>query len=123
MIHLQQVKGLEIYSADTILREISGLTNTVTVENLATGVKYGFNVKKELNELLVKSVKLKELLKKGGFYDLDYDNQFRPKEKYDTEKTGLKILWLPTGGCVQQLHVGVHQRQEVMKLFPDKDYR
>jgi len=86
--HLQQVKGLEVCSADTILRGIKELaTNTITLENPATGVKHDFNVNKKLNQLLVKSLKKTGLLKKGGFYDLDYDNQVQPNEKYDSKRT------------------------------------
>jgi hypothetical protein len=63
--YLQQVKGLEVCSADTILRGIKELaTDTITLENPSTKVKHDFTINKKLNELLVKSLKKNGLLKK-----------------------------------------------------------
>jgi len=56
--HLQQVKGLEVCSAATPLREIEKpATDSVTVENPVPGVKLGFIINKKLNKLLMKSLK------------------------------------------------------------------
>ncbi|MCH7398477.1 IS1380 family transposase [Belliella sp. DSM 107340] len=86
--HLQNVRGMRVCSADTILRGIKELaTDTLFMENPDSGVKHGFNLNPKLNNLLVKGLIQTEQLKTGIFYDLDYDNQVQPTEKYDAEKT------------------------------------
>jgi hypothetical protein len=86
--HLQQVRGMRVCSADTILRGIKELaTDTLFLENPDSGVKHEFNLNPKLNDLLVKALKLTGLLKTNKMYDLDYDNQVQPTEKYDAERT------------------------------------
>lgn len=53
--HLQQVRGIWVCSADTILRGIKELaTDTLFLENPDSGVKHEFNLNLKLNDLLVK---------------------------------------------------------------------
>ncbi len=86
--HLQQVRGMRVCSADTILRGIKELaTDTLFLENPDSGVKHEFNLNRKLNDLLVKALKLTGQLKTNKMYDLDYDNQVQPTEKYDAERT------------------------------------
>jgi hypothetical protein len=86
--HLQNVRGMHVCSADTILRGIKELaTDTLFLENPDSGVKHEFNLNPKLNDLLVKALKRTGQLKKNRLYDLDYDNQVQPTEKYDAEKT------------------------------------
>lgn len=86
--HLREVRGMRVCSADTILRGIKELaTDTSRLENPDSGVVHEFNLSPKLNDLMVKALKRTGQLKKGKLYDLDYDNQVQPTEKYDAAKT------------------------------------
>lgn len=86
--HLQNVRGMEVCSADSILRGIKELaTETLFFENPDSGVSHEFNLNQKLNDLMVKALKQTGQLKSYKYYDLDYDNQVQPTEKYDTKKT------------------------------------
>jgi uncharacterized protein Veg len=96
--HLQNVRGMRVCSADTILRGVKELaTDTLFLENPDSGVKHEFNLNPKLNDLLVKALKLTGQLKKNKLYDLDYDNQVQPTEKYDAEKTYKKTYGYQPG--------------------------
>ncbi|MGF1639236.1 MAG: hypothetical protein ACFCUU_19320, partial [Cyclobacteriaceae bacterium] len=56
-------------------------------ENPISGVIHGFNLNPKLNDLLVKGLLQTGQLEESKSYDLDYDNQVQPTEKYDSEKT------------------------------------
>lgn len=95
---LQHVRGMQVCSADTILRGIKELsTQTLFMENPDSGVKHGFNLNPKLNDLMVKALKHTKQLKSNRFYDLDYDNQVQPTEKYDAEKTYKKTYGYQPG--------------------------
>jgi hypothetical protein len=51
------------------------------------GNTYDFNINTKLNKLNIKSLILTKQLKKGTYYDFDYDNQIIATEKYDTKRT------------------------------------
>jgi len=96
--HLQLVKGMRVCSADTVLRGIKELTTETTlIENPISGVTHGFNLNPKLNDLLVKCLKQTGQLKKHKSYDLDYDNQVQPTEKYDAQKTYKKTCGYQSG--------------------------
>lgn len=85
--HLQNVKGLSVCSADTILRGIKELATPVEELTGPTGVKHFFNINMPLNKLMVKALIKTKQLEAGIGYTLDYDNQVVPTEKYDALKT------------------------------------
>ena len=96
--HLRNVRGIQVCSADTILRGIKELaTATEVFENPVTGVKHGFNLNPKLNDLLVKALKLTGQLRENKRYDLDYDNQVQPTEKYDAGMTYKKTYGYQPG--------------------------
>lgn len=96
--HLHNVRDLQVCSSDTILRGIGELaTDTLHLKNPDSGVEHGFNLNPKLNELMVKALKQTGQLKKHGYYDLDYDNQVQPNEKYDAEKTYKKTYGYQSG--------------------------
>lgn len=96
--HLQLIKGMRVCSADTILRGIKELsTDTLFFDNPNTGVRHGFNLNPKLNDLMVKGLKQTGQLQEGKCYDLDYDNQVQPNEKYDSEKTYKKTNGYESG--------------------------
>jgi hypothetical protein len=79
---------MHVCSADTVLRGVKELsTDTLFMENPDTGVKHEFNLNPSLNDLLIKGLKQTGQLKANKWYDLDYDNQVQPTEKYDAAKT------------------------------------
>lgn len=87
--HLKEVRGLNVCSADTILRGIKELATPVEELTGPTGVKHAFNINKPLNKLMVKALVKTGQLKTGSGrdYTLDYDNQVVPTEKYDALRT------------------------------------
>jgi uncharacterized protein Veg len=96
--HLQNVRGMNVCSADTILRGVKELAaDTLYLENPDSGVKHEFNLNPKLNDLMVKALKQTGQLKRSKPYDLDYDNQVQPTEKYDAEKTYKKTYGYQPG--------------------------
>lgn len=85
--HLQQVPGLHVCSADTILRGARELSTPVEELESSTGVKHKFNINRGLNQLLLRMLKKTGQLSQQGHYTLDYDNQIIPTEKYDAKNT------------------------------------
>ena len=84
---LKQVKGLNVCSADTILRGIGELSTPTDEHVSSTGVTHQFNINKNLNELLLKSLLKTGQLENLISYTVDYDNQVIPTEKYDAART------------------------------------
>lgn len=88
---LKAIPGNLVPSADTILRGIKELSTENTSYESINNIKYDFNINEKLNDLNIKTLLLNKQLKKGSFYDFDYDNQIIPTEKYDTERTYKKL--------------------------------
>lgn len=83
-----QVRGMSVCSADTILRGIKELScESMQVINPASGVTHQFNINAPLNELMIKALRKTGQLKAPAKYDLDYDNQVIATEKWDAAKT------------------------------------
>lgn len=96
--HLHQVRGMNVCSADTILRGIKELSCASTeLINPDSGVSHQFNINTTLNELLVKALQVTGQLQKGKTYDLDYDNQVIPTEKWDAARTYKKCYGYQPG--------------------------
>jgi uncharacterized protein Veg len=96
--HLRNIRGMQVCSPDTILRGIKELaTDTLHLKNLGSGVSHEFNLNPKLNDLMVKALKQTGQLKSYKYYDLDYDNQVQPNEKFDAEKTYKKIYGYQPG--------------------------
>lgn len=86
--HLHRVRGMNVCSADTILRGIKELSCASTeLINPDSGVSHQFNINLPLNELMVKALRVTGQLQKDKPYDLDYDNQVIPTEKWDAART------------------------------------
>jgi hypothetical protein len=84
---LAQIPNNAVASADTLLRTFSELaTENTTV--ISSGKKeYQFNVNEKMNNLNIKLLLQTKQLRKGKYYDFDYDNQIIEHEKYDAKKT------------------------------------
>ena len=85
--HLKQVKGMQVCSADTILRGIKELSTPTRTLISKTGVAHQFNINLPLNTLLLKTLKRTGQINHQAGYTLDYDNQVIPTEKYDAKRT------------------------------------
>jgi hypothetical protein len=78
---LERIPRNPVPSADTLLcgiKELSGEKNTIVS---SSGKKYNFNIHTKLNNLNIKSLLLTKQLRKGEYYDFDYDNQIFEHEK------------------------------------------
>jgi hypothetical protein len=85
---LEQVKGFEVCSADTLLRMQKELSTPKQTYTSDTGIEHDFNVNTKLNELMVRLlIASKQLNPKTNDYIFDYDNQFIPTEKYDSKRS------------------------------------
>lgn len=85
---LEQVKGFNASSADTLLRMQKELTTDKEIYVSPTGIKHEFNVSRKMNKLMVKLlVKSKQLNPKNKNYIFDYDNQFIATDKYDSKRS------------------------------------
>jgi len=128
--HLQNVRGMHVCSADTVLRGVKELaTDTLFMENPDTGVKHEFNLNPRLNDLLIKGLKQTGQLKANKWYDLDYDNQVQPTEKYDAAKTykknygyqpGIASIENPETGQVMPVYIEGRNGNSQAKYLQEK---
>jgi hypothetical protein len=85
--HLKSIPDNHVPSADTILRGVKEIATDNSTFISKQGNTYDFNINTKLNKLNIKSLILTKQLKKGTYYDFDYDNQIIATEKYDTKRT------------------------------------
>jgi hypothetical protein len=84
---LSQIPDNAVASADTLLRCFGELATENTTVISSSKKEYQFNINEKLNNLNIKSLLQTRQLKRGKFYDFDYDNQIIEHEKYDAKKT------------------------------------
>ena len=84
---LEQIPGNIVASADTSFRCFRELATENTPVISSKQKEYRFNINENLNDLNIKSLLHTKQLKKGKFYDFDYDNQIIEHEKFDAKKT------------------------------------
>ena len=85
---LEQVKGFEVCSADTLLRMQTEWRQKKKQRFQKQGFPHDFNINMGLNKLLVELlVQTGELSSKETDYIFDYDNQFIPTDKYDSKRS------------------------------------
>jgi hypothetical protein len=106
------VKGLSVCSADTLLRGVKELAcDSQTLIHPKSGVEHSFNVNSALNELLIKALRLTGQLSEDTGYDLDYDNQVIPTEKWDARRTYKKCSGYQPGiASIQNMPVYIEGR-------------
>jgi hypothetical protein len=85
--YLQDIPNHKVADADTILRVLKTLKTDKEKVESSKGNIYEINKNDKLNELNISLLKKTNLLKEGGFYDFDYDNEVLKTEKYDTKKS------------------------------------
>ena len=84
---LCNIMGMNVSSPDTILRLQKELCPNKEIHLSKAKVINEFSKNERLNELNLAVLLLTNQLKKGSTYDLDFDNQFIPCEKYDSKKS------------------------------------
>ena len=96
--------GTDTPSADTIGRGLKELTEDNKLYTCDhSDSEYKFNTADKLNRLLFKMIKKLGLIKAGSGIDLDFDHQFIPAHKYDSEYSykgdyGYFPGWATVGG-------------------------
>jgi hypothetical protein len=92
---LENIPQNKVAGPDTLLRVLNELASKNDTIVSSSGLKYQINTNEKLNDLNIKSLLLTKQLKKGEFYDFDFDNASTPlsnrqiieHEKYDAKKT------------------------------------
>lgn len=85
---LEQVKGFNVCSADTLLRMQKELATEKESFLSDSNIEHDFNINMDMNHLLVNLlVKTKQLLTGSNNCIFDYDNQFIPTDKYDSKRS------------------------------------
>lgn len=107
---LEQRPDTRIPSPDTLLRGIKELAVNDTEYVSEQGVSYAFNTAEKLNELLL-SLLLSTGQLNPGEYDLDFDHEFIPTEKYDTKFSYKKERgYFPGVATIGDKIVGIENR-------------
>jgi hypothetical protein len=84
---LENIPQNKVPSADTLLRELSDIATNSQQVTSSAGKNYTINIHEKLLDLNIKMLQQLNLLKRGEFQDLDFDNQILTHEKYDAKKT------------------------------------
>lgn len=109
--HLELRPDTEIPSPDTLLRGIKELSESDIYYTSDRGAKYAFNKAERLNNLMLDMFLQTGQLKKGLLCDLDFDHQFIPTEKYDTQYSYKKERgYFPGVATIGSLIVGMENR-------------
>lgn len=109
--HLELRPNTRIPSPDTLLRGIKDLSEENINFGSKQGLEYSFNKAKRLGALLLELLLHTGQLVKGQLYDLDFDHQFIPTEKYDTVYSYKKERgYFPGIASIGSLIVGLENR-------------
>ena len=83
---LENTHNMNVCSADTILRVQKELSTAKVLKTSKNGNLNEFNTNDKLNKLNINILVKTGALVAGKEYNLDFDNQFIPCEKYDSKK-------------------------------------
>jgi hypothetical protein len=86
--YLEDVKGIAVPGADTLLRVQKGLATKKETFTTDKGICHEININEKINRLMVKQlVHCRQLTSTNTEYTFDYDNQFLPTGKYDAKRS------------------------------------
>jgi hypothetical protein len=120
--HLKNVPGLKVSDADTILRVMKSLKTEKEQVIGPTGAVYQTNRNDKLNQMNIDILKHLGLLKAGGYYNFDYDNEVLKTEKYDTKKTYKMVNgYFPGMATIQGMPVYFENKDGNMNVKTDQD--
>lgn len=89
--YFQDVQGLTTPNSDTILGVLKNLKTSNQIVKNKKGEEYEINKHDQLNRLNISAMLQMNLLKRGEYYDFDYDNEALETEKFDTKMTYKKF--------------------------------
>lgn len=109
--HLELRLNTRIPSPDTLQRGIKELSEDNVSFRSKQGLEYSFNKAERLGALLLELLLHTGQLVRGQLYDLDFDHQFIPTEKYDTVYSYKKERgYFPGIATIDGLVVGLENR-------------
>ena len=115
--YLQKVPGMKIANADTILGVLKSLKTEKQEIIGPTGLVYQTNRHDKLNILNISILKSLGLLKEGGCYNFDYDNEVLKTEKYDSQKSYKMVNgYFPGMATIQGMPVYFENRDGNMNV-------
>jgi sporulation protein YlmC with PRC-barrel domain len=79
--------GTKVCSADTLLRAQKELATSTKIVFSKNNIENQINTNDILNKLNIKILKKINAFDSSKYYDLDFDNQFIPTDKYDSKKS------------------------------------
>ncbi len=107
---LLEVPDMKVMFADTILRVLKELKTEKVIHN-NNNVIHEYNDNPELNRLNIKIQKKIKFLREDCLYDLDFDHQFIPTEKYDSKKSYKKSDgYFPGNASINDLIIYIENR-------------
>lgn len=120
--YLKSVPDMKVANADTILGVLKSFkTNKEEVKG-PTGAVYQTNRNDKFNELNISLLKHVGLLKEGGYYNFDFDNEVLKTEKHDTQKTyKMANGYFPGMATINGMPVYFENRDGNMNVKTDQD--
>jgi hypothetical protein len=119
--YLKCVPGMKVADADTILKVLKSFKTENEQVKGPTGAIYETNRNDELNELNISILKHIGLLKTGGHYNFDFDNEVLKTEKYDTKKTyKMANGYFPGMGTINGMPVYFENKDGNMNVKTDQ---
>lgn len=107
---LKDVPNMKVMGADTILRTLKELATEKVIHN-NNGVIHEYNDNEKLNKLNIKTQKALGLLSEDKQYDLDFDHQLTPNEKFDSKISYKKASgYFPGNASINNLPVYTENR-------------
>ncbi len=82
-----QIPNMKVCSPDTIGRALKSLAHQKEVHISDSGIEHQFSDHDDLNKLNLDMLLKTKALEANKNYDLDFDHQFVPCEKYDSKKS------------------------------------
>lgn len=120
-VYLQQVPNLNLADADTILKVLKKFKTGKEQVVGPTGAIYETNRNDTLNELNISILKHIGLLKEGGYYNFDFDNEVLKTEKHDTKKTYKMVNgYFPGMATIEGMPVYFENRDGNMNVKTDQ---
>ncbi len=119
--HLQKVPEIKIANADTILGVLKSLKTEKSEITGPTGKVYQTNRHDKLNNLIISIQKNLGVLKEGGFYNFDFDNEVLKTEKRDAKKSyKMRNGYFPGMATIEGMPVYFENRDGNMNVKTDQ---
>lgn len=119
--YLESVPGMKVANADTVLGVLKSLKTQKEEITGPTGIVYQTNRHDDMNELNINILKNLGMLKGGGYYNFDFDNEVLKTEKYDSKKSyKMTNGYFPGMATIQGVPVYFENRDGNMNVKTDQ---